>query len=122
MSTTMAEPARTEDKAPAITSISSEGHRPSDGSSKVSIAHVRIAVSTDAYTDAFAAISHGSAGTSAARTGIDRLGQLCAEVYQVAGTLGADASVLDNLWAAADGKPFPHASLLPYSTKTKTTA
>jgi len=43
-----------------------------------------------------------------------RLRQLCAEVYQVAGELGADAPVLDNLWAAADGKPLPHASLLPY--------
>jgi hypothetical protein len=51
---------------------------------------------------------------AAARAEIDHLRQLCAEVYQVAGTLGADARVLDNLWAAADGKPLPHASLLPY--------
>jgi hypothetical protein len=50
----------------------------------------------------------------AARAEIDHLRTLCAEVYQVAGTLGADARVLDNLWAAADGKPLPHASLLPY--------
>ncbi len=45
---------------------------------------------------------------------IDRLRTLCAEMYQVAGTLGADARVLDNLSAAASGKPLPHASLLPY--------
>lgn len=50
----------------------------------------------------------------AARAEIDQLRNLCAEVYQVAGTLGADARVLDNLWAAADGKPLPHGSLLPY--------
>ena len=55
-----------------------------------------------------------AAELEAARAEIDRLRKLCAEVYQVAGTLGADARVLDNLWAAADGKPLPHASLLPY--------
>jgi len=52
----------------------------------------------------------------AARAEIEQLRTLCAEVYQVAGTLGADVRVLDNLWAAADGKPLPHASLLPYVT------
>jgi len=40
-----------------------------------------------------------------ARAELNRLRNLCAELYQVAGTLGADARVLDNLWAAADGKP-----------------
>jgi hypothetical protein len=50
----------------------------------------------------------------AARSERDRLRQLCAELYQVAGALGADARVLDNLWAAAEGKPLPHESLLPY--------
>jgi hypothetical protein len=50
----------------------------------------------------------------AARAEIDRLRTLCAEVYQVAGALDAEAPVLDNLWAAANGDPLPHASLLPY--------
>jgi hypothetical protein len=53
----------------------------------------------------------------AARIERDRLRALCAELYQVAGELGADARVLDNLWAAAQGKPLPHDSLLPYSAK-----
>jgi hypothetical protein len=47
----------------------------------------------------------------------DRLRQLCAELYQVAGALGADDRVLDNLWAAAAGEPIPHGSLLPYPAK-----
>jgi hypothetical protein len=51
---------------------------------------------------------------TAAQTEIDRLRHLCAEVYQVAGALGVDARVLDALFAAADGQPLPHASLLPY--------
>lgn len=50
----------------------------------------------------------------AARAEIERLRLVCAEVYQIAGELGADAPVLDNLWAAAEGNPLPHASLLPY--------
>jgi hypothetical protein len=50
----------------------------------------------------------------AARAEIDRLRRLCAEVYQVAGALGADALVLDALWAAAQGQPVPPISLLPY--------
>jgi hypothetical protein len=53
----------------------------------------------------------------AARAEIDRLRRLCAEVYQVAGALGADPSVLDQLWAAAQGQAVPPVSLLPY-TKT----
>jgi hypothetical protein len=53
----------------------------------------------------------------AARAEIDRLRQLCAEVYQVAGALGAAVPVLDALWAAAQGRPVPPASLLPYTTQ-----
>jgi len=53
----------------------------------------------------------------AAEAELARLRQLCAEVYQVAGTLGAEARVLDNLRAAADGQPLPRASLLPYPTR-----
>ncbi len=59
-------------------------------------------------------VAHDVEELEAARAEIDRLRNLCAEMYQVAGTLGADARVLDNLWAAADGKPMPHGSLLPY--------
>jgi hypothetical protein len=55
-----------------------------------------------------------AAELEAAKAEIDRLRNLCSEVYQVAGALGADERVLDNLWAAADGKPLPHESLLPY--------
>jgi hypothetical protein len=51
----------------------------------------------------------------AARAEVDRLRTLCAEVYQVAGSLDAGDLVLDNLWAAANGEPLPHASLLPYA-------
>jgi hypothetical protein len=46
---------------------------------------------------------------------LERLRDLCSEVYQVAGALGASDRVLDNLWAAAAGKPIPHDTLLPYA-------
>jgi hypothetical protein len=52
-----------------------------------------------------------------------QLRELCAQVYQVVGAL-ADAAgvfetkqverVLDNLDAAAAGKPLPHGNLLPF--------
>ena len=44
---------------------------------------------------------------------IDVLEAACAEAYQVAGTAGAPVRVLDNLWAAAQGEPLPHATVLP---------
>lgn len=44
---------------------------------------------------------------------IARLEQLCAEVYQVAGTAGAPVRVLDALSAAANGKRIPRVPLLP---------
>jgi hypothetical protein len=57
---------------------------------------------------------HPEPELEAPRAEIDRLRHLCAEVYQVAGALGAHARVLDNLFAAADGRPLPYAALLPY--------
>jgi hypothetical protein len=46
---------------------------------------------------------------------VKRLEYLCAEMYQVAGEVGAPVRVLDALSAAADGRPIPRASLLPIS-------
>ena len=43
------------------------------------------------------------------------LEQVCAEAYQLAGAVGAPERALDNLAAAADGKPIPHATFLPVS-------
>ncbi len=43
------------------------------------------------------------------------LQQVCAEAYQLAGAIGAPEKVLDNLEAAADGRPIPHATFLPVS-------
>lgn len=55
-------------------------------------------------------------------TELDRLRNLCAEMYQVAGTLGADARVLDTLSAAANGQPLPHGTLLPYAAPVEARA
>ena len=46
---------------------------------------------------------------------ISILEQVCAEAYQLAGAVGAPEKVLDNLAAAAEGKPIPHATFLPVS-------
>ena len=43
------------------------------------------------------------------------LQQVCAEAYQLAGAIGAPEKALDNLAAAANGKPIPHATFLPVS-------
>jgi hypothetical protein len=46
----------------------------------------------------------------------DRVGELqalCAELYQVLGTVGAPVRVLDKVAAAAAGKPIPDVDLLP---------
>ena len=43
------------------------------------------------------------------------LEQVCAEAYQLAGAVDASEKALDNLAAAADGKPIPHATFLPVS-------
>jgi hypothetical protein len=54
---------------------------------------------------------------------IDRLREDCAQAYQVIGVLAHQAGVfdhpdtvkaLDNMHAAADGEPRPHADLLPF--------
>ena len=42
-----------------------------------------------------------------ARERIAALEALCAEMYQIAGTVGAPVAILDALWAAADGRPIP---------------
>ena len=46
---------------------------------------------------------------------ISILEQVCAEAYQPAGAVGAPEKVLDNLAAAAEGMPVPHATFLPIS-------
>jgi len=54
---------------------------------------------------------------------IDRLREECAIAYQVVGNLAERAGVfethavervLDNLWAAAEGKPRIHENILPF--------
>lgn len=44
---------------------------------------------------------------------VDELQALCAELYQVLGAVGAPATVLDKVWAAAAGKRIPATNLLP---------
>ena len=46
---------------------------------------------------------------------ISVLEHVCAEAYQLAGAVGAPEKALDNLAAAAEGKPIPHATFLPVS-------
>lgn len=48
---------------------------------------------------------------------INRLEGLCAELYQVLGTLGAPERVLDQVLAAAEGRLLPHRTLLPFSER-----
>lgn len=43
------------------------------------------------------------------------LQKVCAEAYQLAGAIGAPEKALDNLAAAAAGRPIPHATFLPVS-------
>ena len=40
---------------------------------------------------------------------------VCGEAYQLAGAVGAPEKALDNLSAAASGRPIPHDSFLPVS-------
>ncbi|MDH5527173.1 MAG: hypothetical protein OEY97_07695 [Nitrospirota bacterium] len=47
---------------------------------------------------------------------IDRLRTVCSEAYQMAGALDAPVPVLDNLSAAANGRPLPHETFLPVET------
>jgi hypothetical protein len=46
---------------------------------------------------------------------ISILEDVCAAAYQLAGAVGAPEKVLDNLAAAAEGMPIPHATFLPVS-------
>jgi hypothetical protein len=46
---------------------------------------------------------------------VEGLQRVCAEAYQFAGAVGAPVRVLDQLWAAAEGRPLPHESILPVS-------
>lgn len=59
---------------------------------------------------------------------INRLRSVCAEAYQVVGTLAAELDllhskeverVLDNLYAASAGEPIPHKSVLPFILPNK---
>jgi len=45
---------------------------------------------------------------------VNVLEALCAEMYQVAGAVGTPERILDQLSAAANGKPLPHESVLPF--------
>ena len=49
------------------------------------------------------------------RRRVEELQRVCAEAYQFAGAVGAPERVLDNLSAAAEGRPVPHESFLPVS-------
>lgn len=66
-----------------------------------------------AFEDKLAAFLEASRG-EVVQPQLEALRHVCGEMYQVAGALGASAKVLDNLSAAAGGKPIPHASVLPY--------
>jgi hypothetical protein len=50
---------------------------------------------------------------AALKAEVERLRMVCAEAYQFAGEVGAPERVLDNLSAAADGRPLPHETFLP---------
>jgi hypothetical protein len=53
---------------------------------------------------------------------LDELETVCAELYQVLGTLGAPARVMDQVIAAAEGRLLPYSTLLPFSVQeAKTT-
>jgi hypothetical protein len=48
---------------------------------------------------------------------LDELETVCAELYQVLGTLGAPVRVLDQVLAAAEGRTLPSPTLLPFSVR-----
>ena len=51
--------------------------------------------------------------------GFDRAakGKLLSELYVILGTLDAPEDVLDQVFAAVEGYPLPHSTLLPFKTK-----
>ncbi len=44
---------------------------------------------------------------------IEILREVCYQAYQLAGALGANEEALDNLLAAAEGRPLPHERFQP---------
>lgn len=56
------------------------------------------------------------------RDRLDQLEDVCAELYQVLGTLGAPARVLDQALAASEGRPLPYDTLLPFSERESRTS
>ena len=46
---------------------------------------------------------------------VKELEYLCAELYQVAGEIGAPVRILDALDAAQSGRPLPKVEILPFS-------
>lgn len=48
---------------------------------------------------------------------IEQLENLLGELYQVLGALDAPEAVLDQVIAALEGGPLPHASLLPFAAQ-----
>jgi hypothetical protein len=61
------------------------------------------------------AANRAAARETSVRREVDQLRRVCEEAYQLAAIVGAPARVLDNLWAAAEGKPLPRESFLPFS-------
>ncbi len=59
------------------------------------------------------AARRATAALDAMRREVDRLRRVCVEAYHLAAVVGAPTRVLDNLWAAAEGKPIPHETFLP---------
>jgi hypothetical protein len=57
---------------------------------------------------------HGGCTIGCRGCEIARLRTVCSELYQVLGTLGAPAHVLDQALAAAEGRDLPAVSLLPF--------
>jgi hypothetical protein len=55
----------------------------------------------------------GHPDLDALRHRVQALEELCAEVYQLAGEIGAPVRFLDALWAAAQGRPLPGGERIP---------
>jgi hypothetical protein len=51
--------------------------------------------------------------------GLDRAAKvnLLSELYVILGALDAPEDVLDQVWAAVEGDPLPHSTLLPFEAK-----
>jgi hypothetical protein len=62
-------------------------------------------------------MEHGTHDLETLQRRLEVLEAVCGEAYQFAGSVGAPERVLDNLAAAAAGKPIPHESFLPVSAE-----